>query len=95
MAENEPITPEQQLLKLIEGQNKPGEGPAPAKAKARGGFSFGTLLHSALASLSFWKRHSKKKAHGRPFAIGIGEVNKGLIILATGQIGRASCRERV
>ena len=83
MAENEPITPEQQLLKLIEGQGKPGaEGKgAPGKARVRG-ISAGSLLKipsAMLAKLSFWKRRSKKKSFSKRSPFSIGEVNKALV----------------
>ena len=78
MAENEPTTPEQQLLKLIEGQ-KPGE-PLPKGAKPKGGFSLGRLPGTLMASLAFWKR-KKRRSQGRPASFGLAEVNKALIVL--------------
>ncbi len=80
MAENKPVTPEQQLLKLIEGQGKPdatgapGTNPATKKPKGRG-FS----LAAVLGALSFWKRRAKKKSFARRSPFSIGEVNKALV----------------
>ena len=83
MAENKPITPEQQLLKLIEGQGKAGaeEKGAAGKPKARR-ISGGSLLKipsAMLAKLSFWKRRSKKKSFAKRSPFSIGEVNKALV----------------
>ena len=78
MAENEPTTPEQQLLKLIEGQNKPGEsgpGKKPPKPKGRPFGGLGALF----AALAFWKRRAKKRSHAKRFSFGIAEMNKALI----------------
>jgi len=83
MAENKPITPEQQLLKLIEGQGKPdAEGKnASGKPKGRGvsGGSFAKIPSAILAKLSFWKRRAKKKSFTRRSPFSIGEVNKALV----------------
>jgi hypothetical protein len=88
MAKNEPATPEQQLLKLIEGQGKPGSDAAGAPARggsASGGkgkgrsFSFSKFAGGLKGSFSFWKRRQKRKAHSRSFALGLAEVNKALV----------------
>ncbi len=80
MAENKPATPEQQLLKLIEGQGKPGavgaSGASPATKKPKGR---GVSLAAVLGALSFWKRRAKKKSFGRRSPFSIGEMNKALV----------------
>ena len=83
MAKDESATPEQQLLKLIEGQKPDAEGKkrAPGKPKGRG-FSMGSfakLPSAVFASLSFWKRRAKKRSFGARPLFGIGEVNKALV----------------
>jgi hypothetical protein len=87
MAENEQSTPEQQLLKLIEGQGVPGKaGPgakSPAKPKGAS-FSFSRVRQTLAASLSFWKRGAKKRSYAAKRAMfTISEVNKALVV-ATG-----------
>ena len=83
MAENKPITPEQQLLKLIEGQGKPGAEGKTAQGKPRGRSislrSFAKIPSAILASLSFWKRRAKKKSFSKRSPFSIGEVNKALV----------------
>ncbi len=88
MAENESTTPEQQLLKLIEGQ-KPGKaGDAPGKGfsapggKPKGrGLSLGRIPGTILASLAFWKRRAKKRTtHSKRSVFTIAEVNKALVV---------------
>ncbi len=83
MAENKPATPEQQLLKLIEGQGKPGaagaSGAGSVAKKPRGrGFSPAAIL----GALSFWKRRSKKKSFARRSPFSIGEMNKALVAVS-------------
>ena len=89
MAENDnPATPEQQLLKLIEGQGgKPGAATGKstgAPSAKRKGISFGKLPGTLLASLSFWKRSRKKRprADKGKFSFGIAEINKALMAAA-------------
>ncbi len=85
MAKDESATPEQQLLKLIEGQKPDAEGKkrAPGKPKGRG-FSPGSLVKlpsTIFAALSFWKRRAKKRSFAVRAPFGIGEVNKALVAL--------------
>lgn len=90
MAENKSTTPEQQLLKLIEGQKPGAPGEAPAKGSSSGkrpkgrGLSLGNLAGRLLGSFSFWKRRSGKKRapHARVSAFSLAEVNKALVAAA-------------
>jgi hypothetical protein len=87
MAEDKQTTPEQQLLKLIEEQNRSGPkgasqapaaaAPAPRKAN---GLSLAKMPGALLGRLSFWKRKTKKKARVGRLNFGIAEINK---VLAT------------
>ncbi len=83
MAEDKQATPEQQLLKLIEGQQKGGGTAASEKSsgvKRPGAPSFISKISGAfLGSFSFWKRKSKKKTHRKHLSFGIAEVNKILM----------------
>lgn len=83
MAEDKPTTPEQQLLKLIEGQGQPGPVSSSRKKTVQArGFSPGRLWTALSASFSFWKRRAKKRPHARRLAFGIAEVNKALVAAA-------------
>ncbi len=91
MAEDKSLTPEQQLLKLIEESNKPGKtapasqdsAPQAAKIRKPSGFSSGKIPGQLLGMFSFWKRRANKpKSVRRKAAINIADVNKALIILA-------------
>ncbi len=79
MADDKPVTPEQQLLKLIEGsKSSQGQGiPAgrgPAKA---GGFSLAKLPGLLAGRLSFMKRRSaKRSAAGPGFSLDIAGMNR-------------------
>ena len=74
MAEDKPVTPEQQLLKLIEETNKAGKG-APAPSAAKG--SLKKLPGAFLGRLSFMRRSGKKhSAAARPVSVDIADVNK-------------------
>src|SRR3989338_7464585 len=57
MAENEPLTPEKQLLKLIENPKQGGVKEKAQQRKVKGLFSFGALR----GRLAFWKAFSRKK----------------------------------
>jgi hypothetical protein len=83
MAEDKPTTPEQQLLKLIEGQGKPGQpgvAPAPSAGPRPKGRAFapGRLF----AWLAFWKRRRAQKRPRAGASFGLAEVNKALIAAA-------------
>ena len=75
MAEDKPVTPEQQLLKLIEETNKAGKGAAVPPA-AKGGLK--KLPGAFLGRLSFIRRSGKKGpvSAKRPVSVDIADVNK-------------------
>ncbi len=69
MADDKPVTPEQQLLKLIEESNKSPKAPgAPAgRGAAKGpGFSFSRLPGLIAGRLSFMRRGAGKRSAGGP-----------------------------
>jgi type II secretory pathway component PulC len=79
MAEDKQTTPEQQLLKLIEGQPIPGKsGAAQAKGPSRPSIS--KLPGAFLGRLAFWKRKAgKNPSYRKRFSFGLAEVNKLLV----------------
>lgn len=91
MAEDGQVTPEKQLLNLIEGGGKGGAskpagagGGAPASGQkaAPSPLSFGNLFGALLGRVSFFKRNAKKKLSAKPkFKINLGMVN-GVLALA-------------
>lgn len=83
MAEERDLTPEKQLLKLIENA-KGGEGAGAAKLKHRGlGFlSLGSLKGVFFGRFSFLKRTTKKKIKGSAFTIDLKVVNRFLAVSA-------------
>ena len=86
MAEDKSVTPEQQLLKLIEGQKSgnAGDAPGPENKSKKAGVSAGGFLKAPgalLAKLAFWKRRSKKRSLvKRTSPFGIREVNRALVV---------------
>ena len=83
MADDKPVTPEQQLLKLIEESNKapkgPGAGtPARGAAKGPGGFSLAKIPGLLAGRLSFLKRTAAKRggAGGPKMPADITGVNR-------------------
>ena len=64
MAENGPLTPEKQLLRLIEDSKAAKQGSSPqaaAKLKGPGLLSFSALRGAIFGRISFLKRTTKKK----------------------------------
>ena len=81
MAEDKSLTPEQQLLKLIEDPNKPGKAKAPAAAFAAPGRAKG-IFGAILGRISFFKRGAgKKKTLRRSSSFSIASVNKLLYVV--------------
>lgn len=79
MAQERPLTPEKQLLRLIEGQktNAPGIQAQAIKHRSLSLFSFGAWL----GRLSFFKEVFKKWLHGtRPYQLDIKLINKLLCL---------------
>ncbi len=83
MAEDKQATPEQQLLKLIEGQSKAGKSgkAAAAATKSAPRRSIAKLPGILLGLLAFWKRSAKKKSYSRRLSFGLVEVNKILVLM--------------
>lgn len=81
MAEDKSLTPEQQLLKLIEDPNKPGKAKAPAAAFAAPGRTKG-IFGAILGRISFFKRISKKKTLKSRSSFSVASVNKLLYVAA-------------
>lgn len=91
MAEDKSLTPEQQLLKLIEETNKTSKAapvpqasvPKSVKIRKPSNFSLAKIPGQILGMFSFWKRNAHKtRSTHRKTAINIADVNKGLIVLA-------------
>ncbi len=86
MAENGPLTPEKQLLRLIEDSKAPKQGSspqeAPAKLKAPGLLSFSALRGALFGRLSFFKRTTKKKIGSSKFSVNIIAINRVLTVAA-------------
>lgn len=86
MAKDKSLTPEQQLLKLIEESNKASKGAASAASgkapqKSPGGFSFSKIPGALAGRLSFWKRKAAaQRPRARKLSITITGVNKILMI---------------
>ena len=85
MAEDGPVTPEKQLLKLIE-EAKGGDLPGTAGPKKSGRlFAPRQWIGSGLGRLAFWKRSAKKRgAVRRKFKWSMGALNRllGLAVAA-------------
>ena len=76
MAEDKPSTPEQQLLKLIEGSDKGKGTPKAAAGKPKGrGFSLAGLPGALIGRLSFFRRDRKNRP-GQGMSISVTEVNR-------------------
>ena len=81
MAENRPVTPEKQLLKLIEDP-KSSSGAPRASSRGRGGFSLGSLRGILAGRLSFWKRSARSSGPSKPMDLAI--INRVLVLAAVG-----------
>lgn len=84
MAENGPLTPEKQLLRLIEDSkaSKQESSQAPAKLKGPGLLSFSALRGALFGRISFLKRTTKKKIGGAKFSVNIVAINRVLTVVA-------------
>ena len=89
MADDKPITPEQQLLKLIEESNKVSKGSSPAAGagkapkKGPGGFSLTKIPGVLAGRLSFLKRNAAKPGKGgQKMSVNITGINKFLTVAA-------------
>ena len=87
MADDKPVTPEQQLLKLIEESNKASKGASPTggagrtASKGPGGFSLAKIPGLLAGRLSFWKRNTAKRSFaGQKFSADITGMNKILTV---------------
>lgn len=80
MAEDKQTTPEQQLLKLIEGKPKPG-GSGKARAKGVSLSSVSKFPGALLGWFAFWKRSAKKRSYGGRPSFGLAGVNRVLILM--------------
>lgn len=84
MAENGPLTPEKQLLKLIEGKGgaSRSSGAAPSQSLGQGRFSLGALRGAFFGRLSFFRRTAQKKlvSPKRRSAISLTAVNRILAV---------------
>lgn len=85
MAEDGPLTPEKQLLKLIEGKAA-AAGGAPAgrpMRSAKPALSFGALMAGIKGRLSFFKRRARKQPVARKkFSLNLAMVNRMLMVCA-------------
>ena len=82
MADDRQVTPEKQLLKLIEGESKEGEKNPLEQARLKRGalnmLSFGALF----ARFSFFKRATQKKISSPPkFSLSFRLVNRILVVV--------------
>ena len=88
MADDKPVTPEQQLLKLIEESNqasKAGSAPAAGKPSRRGpgGFSFAKIPGLLAGRLAFLKRTAGKQGlGGQKMSVNITGMNRMLTVAA-------------
>lgn len=86
MAEDQSLTPEQQLLKLIEEQNKAGAKAQPVSSRSAAAprkpakFSLSNFAGAATGMFSFWKRKAKKKSYTKKASFGLAEANKVLVV---------------
>ena len=82
MADDKPVTPEQQLLKLIEESNKTPKGASEGKAAPQrpGGFSFAKIPGLVAGRLAFLKRTAAKGPGGPKLSINIIDMNKVLTV---------------
>ena len=81
MADDKPVTPEQQLLKLIEESNRSKNaspaGGAPRPTQKGGGFSLAKIPGLLAGRLSFWKRNTAKKGLAGPkMSVNITDMNR-------------------
>jgi hypothetical protein len=88
MAEDRPVTPEKQLLKLIEDPKATG-GATRAAGRARGAFSWAGFRGVLAGRLSFWKRAARTNKPGRSF-IDLVVVNRALALAAVALLGYVS-----
>ena len=83
MAENRQITPEKQLLKLIENsKSEGGKPPAPGhliKPPLLNLLSFGALRGALFGRFSFFKRTTQKKINSSKLAFSFAAANKVLM----------------
>ena len=85
MAENGPLTPEKQLLKLIEGSKDAAprsSGATPSQSLGRGRFSLDALRGVLVGRFSFFRRTAQKKlvSPKRRSAISLTAVNRILAV---------------
>jgi type II secretory pathway component PulC len=85
MAENGPLTPEKQLLKLIEGSKDAAprsSGAASPQSLGRGRFSLGALRGALVGRFSFFRRTAQKKLASpkRRSIISLTAVNRTLAV---------------
>lgn len=86
MAENGPLTPEKQLLRLIEDSKTSKLESSPqlsAKLKGPGFLSFSALRGAIFGRISFLKRTTKKRIGGSKFSVNIVAINR---VLAVGAV---------
>ena len=87
MADDKSITPEQQLLKLIEESNKATKSPSSegavgkAPKKISGGFSLAKIPGAVAGRLAFLKRNAAKQGKGgHKMSVSITGINKFLTV---------------
>ncbi len=85
MADDKSITPEQQLLKLIEESNKASKGASPTTvgrpAKGLHRFSLAKIPGALIGRLSFWRRAGgKRRSTAKKTSVNITDMNKTLSI---------------
>lgn len=78
MAEDRPVTPEKQLLKLIEDPKAASGQKRPMQTRGRSSFSFSGLKGILAGKISFWKRSSKGPRLGSGLDLAI--VNRVLAL---------------
>jgi hypothetical protein len=88
MAENKPLSAEQQLLKLIEESGgkeaEPGRPASVPGKPRRPGLTFGAMMSGLKGRFSFFKRTAKKKTATakKRFTVNFAAVNSALAFLA-------------
>ena len=87
MADDKPVTPEQQLLKLIEESNKTkgasASGAGKAAPKGPGGFSFSKIPGVLAGRMAFFKRNAAKKSPGgQKMSVDIAGMNRFFTVAA-------------
>jgi hypothetical protein len=86
VAEDKPSTPEQQLLKLIEGQGQPGKDPASPASKPKGPAMsldqhIDRWLGMMLGKLSFLQRSGKSLTRRRKMPTDIASINRAMLVV--------------